>query len=316
MELEKIMFKVSVAFLVLFLFSGNSALGWYDIEEPPPFVEKSTKQAQPAPSPKATKTTQNVPQTQPVKPEPTKINPPQSKPVPNNIPKPLEQVLAGSIYGKVVSGEAPLVGAVVTLNNGMTAVTDAKGEYTIQNIAPGQYSIYISMGGFNTATGTLMIETGATRRVLSSLSPDYMPPNNVQLRGDQNPTSGKTIKSTSSSRRSKSREEKKEHGFITVKVDPQRDLYGGFRDRGKIWWVYSIKVEQVSGSLRWSDTYDRPSDRNSTTRELFCRGAIVGEEYRIEIEWRDVRSRDSRTRHWVKKMDTYDEKFTFDSPSY
>ena len=282
MNLNWNVFKKPVIFLILFLFVGSPSFGWYDIEEPPPMVKTPPKKTEVAPV-----KSEQINQTQTI-------------------------TQTGVLYGKVVAGELPLSGAVVTLSNGMTAVTDAQGEYTISNIPQGQYTVKMSMKGYNTATGNIIVEPGKTRRVLSSLSPDYMPPRNLQLRGDE-----LTKQTQSVTRKSnKPKEEKKEYGYITVKAYPQKDLTGGFRDNGKVWWVYSIRVEQISGNLRWSDTYNRPTDYSSRAKELYCRDALVGEEYRIEIEWRDLRSRDSRTRRWTKKMDSFDKKFTFDAPSY
>ena len=278
MKLYKHMLKLIIISVILSLFTQNTAFGWYDIEEPPPITKPSEKDK------KTPKPSEN---------------------------QPLENT--GTLYGKVISGETPLSGAIITLSNGMTAVSDAKGEYTITNIPPGEYSVIIMLSGYNTGNATINIIADQTKRVLATLSPNYMPPRSFQIKGGneliEKQTPVKTSKNTVKSK-------EKEKGYITVTVYPQRDLTGGFKDNGKIWYVYSIRVEQIGGNLRWSDIYNRPSGYTDRAKELFCRGAIVGEEYRIEVEWKDLRSRDSRTRHWTKKMERFDTKFTFDSPSY
>ncbi len=292
MNIFKTWFIIVLTFLTI---HPLTALAWYDIEEPPPIKEKEKKQTE--------------------------------KPATTTAPTAPETVGAATVYGKVISMGNPISGATVMLGNGMSAVTDAKGEYRITGIAPGEYTIMISAPGCNTANGTVTLAGGQTKSVLSSLSPDYMPARNSQLNNPEfnnNTTNSnpdpeiynkpKTVRKSTSTKKEKA---EKEYGCITVKAYPMKDLFGGFRDDGRRWWVYSIKVEQMgSGTLRWSNFFNRPVDRDDRTKELFCSGAVVGDDYRIEIEWRSVRGGDSRTRHWTKTMDRSDVTFTFDAPSY
>lgn len=211
----------------------------------------------------------------------------------------------GGVTGKVISDDGPLSGALVTLSNGTSSMTGPEGEYSINDLKPGVYSIQISKDGFNPAHGTVKVVQGEVKSVLIKLSPDTAAPNNMQI-------SNPNFEEQKPRYRQEQRvNDKPRYTTMTIKVHPSKDLTGGFKNYGKFWWVYSIKVEDKTGSKRWSESYSRPY-RGDGEKELICRDAILGKEYRIEIEWRGFR--DSKTRYWTKKLEYEDQVFDYDSP--
>lgn len=215
---------------------------------------------------------------------------------------------AGSVSGRVTSPTGqPLAGAAVTLSNGQTTITDGEGNYDIKNVPGGEYKITVSTQGHNTASGTITVEQGKNRSVLTSLSPSFMPPAPGQYDESFRPRTA-TPRTTERTERKKapSKKEKIEYGTITVKAY-------NFHDRG-IWAVQSIKVEQADDFKSWSNSWDPM--RGERARELYCRDAILGKEYRITITWKSRGAGNTKTRYWTKTMESRDQKFIFDSSYY
>src|SRR5713226_1688926 len=82
-----------------------------------------------------------------------------------------------SAQGKgMITGQAtevnhdPLVGARVELQPlGQTAVTDAQGQFTITNLAPGKYTLTISYVGFKPHSREVKVTSGGTENVAAEL---------------------------------------------------------------------------------------------------------------------------------------------------
>lgn len=198
------------------------------------------------------------------------------------------------VAGQVVSSRGPLAGARISLSSGASAVSDGSGEFFMDGIKPGAYGIEILKTGFKTAHGTVVAEPGRTKRILIKLSA-------------LNEHSAKTASGSGKQRH-------EEYTSMTIKVLPSRDLTGGPRNMGKLWYVSSIRVEALDGIGKWHETYDRPYDRSDAAKELYCRDAVLGKTYRIEIEWHTIRGNDSKTRYWHEKLENRDEVFHFDEP--
>jgi len=81
------------------------------------------------------------------------------------------QIGKGAITGRAVdSTGAPLKGAKVVLQPAdFSAATDDRGEFIIQNIVPGAYTVVVSYVGFEPFTSTVTVAAGQTARVDASL---------------------------------------------------------------------------------------------------------------------------------------------------
>jgi len=77
----------------------------------------------------------------------------------------------GTISGRAVDrAGAVLQGARVALQpQGITASTDAEGEFTVAGIAPGQYTVEVSYVGFATFSSKVSVTAGQTARVEATL---------------------------------------------------------------------------------------------------------------------------------------------------
>lgn len=199
----------------------------------------------------------------------------------------------GGIAGKVISTRGPLSGAKVLLETGASTFTDMNGEYTISNIPAGSYKIEIGKSGYKTAHGTVVVEPGNIKSVLIKLSP---------------------VNTQSSPEQLVRKERKPESTMMYISACPSKDISGGFKNYGKMWWVSAIRVEERRGDKRWSDMFPRPSDRDERKRTLRCDDATVGKEYRIEIEWHALKGTDTKTRYWTEKLEFADQEFVYDAP--
>ena len=207
----------------------------------------------------------------------------------------------GGIKGKVVSSGKPLANASIILSNGMNTITDSNGKYEINKIEAGVYGIEIFKEGYKPAHGNVVVTENEKKAILIDLS--TINSNNSQYTRRKN---------TSISQR-----QKPEYTTMNIKVYPTKDLTGGYHNYGKIWWVYSISVEDKNGNGKWNETYSKPHHGDGYSyaiKELFCRDAIKGHTYRIEIEWRSFRGTDSKTRYWDETLDRDDPNFIFDCP--
>lgn len=88
------------------------------------------------------------------------------------------QLLAqpGTLTGTVKDpSSTPLSGAVVTIKNGNivinTVITDAQGNFVIQGLAPGTYSVLASATNYQTSFGAVTIMANATSQISFSLIP-------------------------------------------------------------------------------------------------------------------------------------------------
>jgi parallel beta-helix repeat protein len=67
----------------------------------------------------------------------------------------------GSISGTVQdANNHPIVGATVTLSNGMTTTTDANGRYVFDNVVPGTYNLTVTKDGYKTTTQSVTARAG------------------------------------------------------------------------------------------------------------------------------------------------------------
>ena len=219
---------------------------------------------------------------------------------PTQFDTPLTQKI-GSIKGKVVSSGKPLSNASIILSNGINAVTDFNGEYEINNLEAGVYGIEIFKEGYKPAHGNVVVTENEKRSVLIDLS-----------------KINSSVRQTRNKRTNSRLSQRPEYTTMNIKVYPTRDLTGGYHNYGKLWWVYSINVEDKDGNGKWNETYSKPHHGDgfgSAVKELFCRDAIKGHTYRIEIEWRSFRGSDSKTRYWDETLDIEDKNFIYDCPS-
>jgi uncharacterized membrane protein len=56
----------------------------------------------------------------------------------------------------------PLSGATVSLSNGMSATTDAEGNYSFADVAPGSYTITVVKDGYQNRTASVSVGAGDT----------------------------------------------------------------------------------------------------------------------------------------------------------
>ncbi|MGF7046788.1 hypothetical protein J2T13_001286 [Paenibacillus sp. DS2015] len=69
-------------------------------------------------------------------------------------------VTTGSVTGVVYgSGNSPISGASVSIG-GISDVTDAQGEFTLTNIAPGSQTVTVSSAGYNNGSATVTVTAG------------------------------------------------------------------------------------------------------------------------------------------------------------
>jgi len=79
----------------------------------------------------------------------------------------------GGIKGNVTNGvtSAAVVGAVVTLSNGLSTVTDVKGAYSFPVVLYGTYSISVSAVGYVSQTSSVTVKPGHTTTLNFQLLP-------------------------------------------------------------------------------------------------------------------------------------------------
>ena len=77
------------------------------------------------------------------------------------------QETKGTITGRVTDvGKDPLQGASVTLQpKGYTVVADAQGQFTISDLAPGEYSLAISYLGLAPFSTSVTVTAGEVKHV-------------------------------------------------------------------------------------------------------------------------------------------------------
>jgi hypothetical protein len=70
---------------------------------------------------------------------------------------------AGTLSGTITDcdGATPIAGALVSLGNGYTRVTDALGEYTM-HVTPGDYTVTVTRNGYASGGGLVTVNDGAT----------------------------------------------------------------------------------------------------------------------------------------------------------
>ena len=78
----------------------------------------------------------------------------------------------GSLNGAVIDslGKAPIVGATVSLSDGMVRVTDLNGNFSYAIVLSGSYTLTVSAIGFVTQSQVVTVKTGHTTNVQISLS--------------------------------------------------------------------------------------------------------------------------------------------------
>ena len=89
---------------------------------------------------------------------------------------------ASALQGQVTFNGLPVPGATVVVTRGGTTyatITDAQGNYTIPNLADGDWTVHIAMTGFAAVTQTVAV--GATARA-AAIALKLLPPGAVQAR--------------------------------------------------------------------------------------------------------------------------------------
>ena len=73
----------------------------------------------------------------------------------------------GSISGGVVDSatQAPIVGATVSLSNGLMRVTDANGNFSFTVVLSGSYTLTVSGLGYVTQSQSVTVKAGHTTNV-------------------------------------------------------------------------------------------------------------------------------------------------------
>lgn len=79
----------------------------------------------------------------------------------------------GSLAGTVINSttQAPILGAIVTLSNGLARVTDANGAFSFSIVLNGSYTMTISAVGYVTQSQPVTIRAGKTTSVQVALVP-------------------------------------------------------------------------------------------------------------------------------------------------
>ncbi|MGM9999010.1 MAG: carboxypeptidase regulatory-like domain-containing protein [Candidatus Bruticola sp.] len=193
-----------------------------------------------------------------------------------------------SLAGEVVSSNGrPIKRARVTLSSGQRALTNAAGQFSINNVpSDRQIRISVSKNGYNTGKGKIAINAGQTKKVKVELSPKES-----------------ATEATGNSK------EVRQTGNFVVKAESMRV---GPRERRL--YVYKIEVTQEGDlSKHWQNTWW--DDTGNAYVELRCDDANLNESYNITITWK------SRGRHarevsdkWSKKFTAKDQTFTFSHP--
>ncbi len=79
----------------------------------------------------------------------------------------------GTLTGKVDDGTNAIAGAVVTIEEiGRQSATDISGNYTIQGINPGTYTVKVTAAGYAGAEAAVSVSAGATVTQDFSLNPN------------------------------------------------------------------------------------------------------------------------------------------------
>ncbi len=174
----------------------------------------------------------------------------------------------GSLAGLVQSTtEAPLSGAQILMDTGHSAVSDASGNFRIDNVPAGDHLVYVTLIGYQTAVGQVTIMAGTTRSVLVELAP-------VSGGGGGG---GET------------------QGNLYVRGYP-------YTSGGERFWAYRIEIfEQGNYSERWSNTWY--SDYGDAYNQLKADGAIVGRTYNIKITWRN-QAGEEHSNTWYRTLDS------------
>ena len=78
----------------------------------------------------------------------------------------------GSLGGSVTDGlsKAPIVGATVSLSDGMVRVTDLNGNFSFAIVLSGSYTLTVSAVGYVTQSQVVTVKTGKTTNVQISLA--------------------------------------------------------------------------------------------------------------------------------------------------
>jgi len=78
---------------------------------------------------------------------------------------------AGGLLGTVSNAAGPLQGVSVTLSSGASATTDANGDYSFANLAPGNYTVGFADAGYFPQSSTAAVNSATGATVNATLSP-------------------------------------------------------------------------------------------------------------------------------------------------
>lgn len=200
----------------------------------------------------------------------------------------------GTLMGKVQEATTKklLKGALIMLDNGLSARSNDDGSFAIANVPGGKHGVNISLIGYGEAKGSVNVSPGGSDAVLITLIPA-----GAQLDSGQEGETGSEESNKISSPKK---------GILHVVADTYDDGYHR-------WWVCRIEVTEWGNSnFHWyNDWY---SDAGDTYQELDCNGARVDSTYIIKVSWVSRDGGQPLSNSWYRKMYSTHQTETIDSP--
>lgn len=203
---------------------------------------------------------------------------------------------AGTLIGRVQSSSgAPVGGAHIVLENGLSTFSAEDGSYVIKEVPPGEHTIQATAYGYNRAQGLIHLLAGKSDAVLITLTTLFTPP---QLSPDMSRSQGSSPGGESHGESSR--------GTLHIVADAYDDGYHR-------WFVHRIDAHEWGNfEHHWYNSWD--SDYGDAWYDLNCDEAIVGKTFIIEIQWRSKDGGGTLKNSWYRTMTTSDQTETFDSP--
>ena len=207
-----------------------------------------------------------------------------------------ESTLMGTVMD---SRGVPLSGALVMLDQGLSASSGNDGSFIISRAPSGEHQVLCTLLGYKEAAGKVHLPPGGsdalriTLTAVGSPSSAEVPP--PQAPPQNQPPDG----------RSASPPEPKK-GTLHVVADAYDDGYHR-------WWVRKIEVTEVgNGNYHWYKDWD--SDLGDAWYELDCDGARVGKTYRIKVFYLSKNGGQSLYNSWDRMLYSTSQTENIDSP--
>jgi hypothetical protein len=209
----------------------------------------------------------------------------------------------GTLGGKVEdNNHQPIDNAKITLENGMTVYSDARGVYLIKDVPEGAQTITVSKSGYRTATGRININAGQVSKALISLSGVAEP---MVKAGNATPPSRPAEKAYVPAAKPAPEEEQPVTGKLRVVVHAYSNGYHR-------WWPRKVEVYESGNSSRaWSKTWDH--DTGDSSYEIYCDRTTVGKTYVIKVDWRSRNRGKPSSGTWERKVYKTDQTESIDS---